>query len=294
MHTTFRVLLLGLVLSTSLFVVSAHALVQSEEKVTVETSSCEIEPPLFITWVPTEITCPVCGTKNVFMEVMSWGNYVYQYPSKYQLIFWPHTDGNSWYSCKQCRLTAFMGDFQRIPKEKNPALLELLKRVKLSAQKELTAKESLAKPPYLELSMAERLVVAEQVYQQLEKPEEFWARFYRVMAYHFDNDKKEPEATDARKKALKIVERWLQDQSKVGSRKEFLYISGAMHHFLKDDTMATKLFEEALPLKYSNPALKEENNKGYDEYLTNLIKEYLDMLKKGTGPRTQPDKMGHE
>jgi len=38
-------------------------------------------------------------------------------------------------------------------------------------------------------------------------------------------------------------------------------------------------------LKYSNPELKEENNKGYDEYLSTLIKDYLEMLKKGKGPR---------
>ena len=144
---------------------------------------------------------------------------------------------------------------------------------------------------HLEISIWERLVVAEQVYQTLGRPEEFWARFYRVMGYHYDGAKKETEAAAVRQKALKIVEGWLKDQSKSGQYKEFLYITGAMHHFLKDDAAATKSFEQALVLKYSNPANEAANNEGYDEYLTTLIKEYLEMLKKGAGPRTQADKI---
>ena len=290
MLTSFRLLLLAVLLATSIFV-SAHSLVQPEAPEIVEATSCSLESPPFITWAPAEINCPVCGTKNIFMEVMSYGNYIYQYPSKYQLVFWPHTDSPSWYSCKQCRLTAFMGEFQELPKEKIPALREMLKTVKLPPQKQVSEKESMENPPYLGLSVWERLLVAEQVYQTLGKPEEFWARFYRVLGYHFDQAKKETEAADARKKALKIVEGWLKDQSKAGRYKEFLYISGAMHHFLKDDAAATKAFEEALKLKYSDPANKQENNEGYDKYLTDLITSYLEMLKKGAGPRTQADKV---
>jgi hypothetical protein len=289
MRINFHLLLLAVVLFTSQSFVLAHSSVEPTE--TIEATSCELESPLFITWSPAEVTCPVCGTKNIFMEVMSYGNYIYRYPSKYQLIFWPHTDSPTWYSCKQCRLTAFMGEFQELPKDKIPALREMLKSVKLPPQKQLSEKESLENPPYLGISVWERLTVAEQVYRTVGKPEEFWARFYRVMAYHFDRAKKEAEAADARKKSLKIVEGWLQDQSKAGQHKEFLYISGAMHHFLKDDAAATKSFQEALKLKYSNSANKPENNQGYDQYLNELINEYLEMLKKGAGPRTQLDKV---
>jgi hypothetical protein len=251
-----------------------------------EAESCSIVSAVFITWFPEEKTCPVCQTKNIFMVPGSWGSYIYNYPSKYQLIFWPYTDSPSWYSCKKCRLTAFMGDFENAPKEKVADLRKALESVTLPPQKTLSAKESLEHPPYLELPLADRLVVAEKVYQALGITNvEFWAQFYRVLGYHLEKEKKLPQAAEARRKALKIVESWLTDQSKADQRKESLYICGAMRHFLDEDAEALKLFTEAEKLKYSKAELKSEQNENYDNYLSTLIKEYIEMLKKGEGPK---------
>jgi len=46
------------------------------------------------TWADQEFVCPVCQTKNIFGVVTSYGSYIYQWPSKYQYIFWPLTDGH--------------------------------------------------------------------------------------------------------------------------------------------------------------------------------------------------------
>jgi hypothetical protein len=252
----------------------------------IEAESCPTVPTSFITWFPDEKTCPVCGTKNIFMVPGSWGNYIYQFPSKYQLIFWPYTDGASWYSCKKCRLTAFMDDFEKVPKDKVADLLKVLESVTLPPQKTLSEKETLERPPYLALPLSDRMVVAEKVYQTLGVTGDgFWAQFYRVMGSHLERDKKLKEAADARRKALKIVGSWLTDKSKEGQRKESLYICGAMRHFLDEDAEALKLFAEAEKLKYSNAELKSEQNENYDNYLSTLIKEYLEMLKKGAGPK---------
>lgn len=251
-----------------------------------EAESCPAVNANFITWFPDEKTCPVCQTKNIFMVPGSWGSYIYQYPSKYQLIFWPYTDGASWYSCKKCRMTAFMGDFENVPKEKVSELLKVLESVTLPPQKTLSEKESLEHPPYLALPLSDRLVVAEKVYQTLGITNDgFWAQFYRVIGSSFQTDKKLPQAAEARRKALKIAEAWVTDKSKEGQRKESLYICGAMRHFLEEDTEALKLFGEAEKLKYSSAELKPEQNDGYDKYLSDLIKEYIEMLKKGEGPR---------
>jgi hypothetical protein len=251
-----------------------------------ETESCPIASAAFITWFPDEKTCPICDTKNIFMVPGSWGNYIYQYPSKYQLIFWPYTDGASWYSCKKCRMTAFMGDFENVPKEKVAELRKVLESVTLPAQKTLSEKESLEHPPYLDLPLSNRMLVAEKVYQTLGVKEDgFWAQFYRVLGSHLENDKKLPGAAEARRKALKIVEPWLTDKAKEGQRKESLYICGAMRHFLDEDTEAMKLFVAAEKLKYSDASLNAEQNEGYDKYLSTLIKEYIEMLKKGEGPK---------
>lgn len=179
-----------------------------------------------------------------------------------------------------------MADFENMPKDKIAALRKVLESTKLPPQKNRPEKESFERPPYLELPMSDRLVVAERVYRALDvKEDHFWAQFYRVMAFHQDEEKKTAQAAESRRMALKIVEAWLSDKTKDASRKESLYICGAMRHFLEQDAEALKLFEEADKLKYSNPANKPEENEGYDKYLSNLIKDYIEQLKKGEGPR---------
>lgn len=240
------------------------------------------------TWVPVEVECPVCKTKNIFMDVMSFGTYIYEWPSKYQLIYWPYTDSPAWYSCKKCRLTLFMGQFKSIPSDKIPELREMLKGVSLPAQKERGTKESMDRPPYLEISTAAKMVVAEKVYRVLGRTEDqFWNHFYRVMGYHFDEEKMQSEADEARRKALSITERTVADKAQEGTRKESLYISGALKHYLRDDTGALRDFESAKALTYTNKELKAENNEGYNGYLSKLIDEYMEMIRKSEGPRTK-------
>jgi hypothetical protein len=270
---------------------SSQARVFHPEALHADAGACladaETFTPAPITWNPVEVECPVCKTKNVFLQWISYGNYIYQYPSKYQLIFWPHTDSPAWYSCKKCRLTTFMGDFADIPQDKIPALREALKGVTLPPQKERSMEASMEKPPYLELPTSARLVAAEKVYRALgHTKDEFWDNFYRVMGYHFDQEKKVAEADEARRKSLAIIERTLADKTKEGVRKELLYVSGAMRHFLRDDAGALRDFEAAKKLTYSDKDSNPENNKGADAYLSKLIDEYIEMLRKGEGPRT--------
>jgi hypothetical protein len=250
--------------------------------------------PAAITWSPVEVECPVCQTKNIFLEVMSYGNYIYGYPSKYQMVFWPYTDGAAWYSCKKCRLTAFMGDFAGIPQDKIPAVREALKDVKLPPQKERPAEPTWENATYRELPVAARLVAAEKVYRALgQTGDEFWDHFYRVLGYHFDAEEKKAEADETRRKSLAIVARALADKGKEGVRKELLYISGAMKHYLRDDAGALGDFEAAKKLTYFDQNAKPENNTGFDGYLSKLIDEYIEMLRKGEGPRTKKTGGGH-
>ncbi|HEY5839020.1 MAG TPA: tetratricopeptide repeat protein [Pyrinomonadaceae bacterium] len=254
----------------------------------VETfASCEVTNATFITWFPKEFECPVCKTKNTFMVVGSYGSYIYADPSKYQLIFWPYTDTPSWYSCKKCRLSIFMEDFEQIPPDKIADLRKMLETTSLPAQTERPPKSGrlMSDPPYLEIPTALRVSVAEKVYQVLGKTgDEFWNHFYRVLAYHYDRQGKTAEAEQARRKSIAITEKLLTPKSP-GTRKELLYILGAMRHFVGEDTAALKALEEAGTLTYKNDELPAERNTNYDEYLSKAIKEYVEMLKKGEGPR---------
>jgi hypothetical protein len=248
-------------------------------------TACEIGAHGFTTWAPAEKECPICKTKNTFMVWMSFGTYIYQWPSKYQLIYWPFTDSQAWYSCKKCRYTAYIGHFDNVPKEKIPELQKMLAGVSLPPQKEQAQDKSRELPPYLSIPVSDRLSVVEKVDRVLGRTsDDELSHFYRVLAYHLAAEKKQAAADEARRKVLAITERQLKDPAKDGERKQLLYISGAMHHFLHEDAPALKDFAAAKTLTFLNKELKEEQNKGYNEYLSHLIDEYIEMINKGKGP----------
>ncbi|HEX6625140.1 MAG TPA: DUF2225 domain-containing protein [Pyrinomonadaceae bacterium] len=247
-------------------------------------------PPhaLAITWFPQEFECPVCRTKNVFLVVGSYGSYIYQYESKFQLIFWPYTDSPTVYSCKKCRLSAFMGDFEQTPKEKHAEILKRLEGVKLEPRKDGESATKYYKDAvYLDIPLSERLLAAQRVYEVMGRDDEFWCHFQRVLGHRYEAEGKRPEADAARREALRLAEKLLGDRGRAGERKEFLYISGAMRHFLKDDAGALKAFREAMPLKYENKELDKEKNGNYDEFLSDLLRQYVEKIER-PAPKEKP------
>ncbi|HEX8351964.1 MAG TPA: hypothetical protein VF611_03510 [Pyrinomonadaceae bacterium] len=228
------------------------------------------------TWFPQEFSCPACKTKNTFLVVASYGSYIYDWPSKYEFVFWPLTDSASVYTCKRCRLSAFMWDFEATPKEKHAEILKRLEGFRLDHVGPPV--EHYEGVEYTRIPMTRRLLAAEQTYQVLGRDDDFWCRFYRTLGHHHEAEKNRPQADEARRKALSIAERMLADKSRAGGRKELLLISGAMRHFLKDDPGALKDFREAQGLRYVSKEAEEEKSKNYDEYLTALLGEYVEML----------------
>lgn len=241
-----------------------------------------------ITWFPQEFTCPVCQTKNVFLVVGSYGSYIYQDESKFQLIFWPHTDSPTVYSCKKCRLSVFMWDFEETPKEKHAEILKRLEGVRLEPRKDGESATRYYKDAvYLDIPVSERLLAARRVYEVLGRDDEFWCHFQRVLGYRYEREGKPREADAARREALRLSEKLLGDRERAGERKEFLYISGAMRHFLKDDPAALRDFREAMPLKYENKDLDKEENGNYDEFLSDLLRQYVEKIER-PAPKEKP------
>lgn len=226
------------------------------------------------TWAPKEVVCPLCKTSNTFMDVMSYGSYIYQWPEKFQLIFWPLTDTNVLYSCKKCRLTAFMWDFAEIPKEKLTVIKTKLDTLALKPVQEA----------YNKIPVSQRLTIAAEVYLALGEDETFWCKFYRVKGYHYEEEKREEDAAAARGKALEICQRQLAAKENSGVRKELLLISGAMRYFLNDNPAALKDLREAAELTYSNPKLDAERSKNFNEYLSALSNEYIARIEAGAKP----------
>jgi hypothetical protein len=231
-------------------------------------------PVLAITTVPVKVVCPICGTENEFFEYASYGSYIYQYPSKFQLVFWPHTWSATIYSCKKCHLSLFMWDFKEFPKDKVESTRKLLEDVKLSGEFK----------SYTDIPVSEKLQIAEKVYRTMDRDDEFWSRFYRVLGYHFAQEKKPAQAKKARQHALEITQRMLTNPANEGHKKELLFLSASMHHFVGDDETALQELKSADKLPLLSPLAVDERAKNYDEYLSHLIKEFIPAIESGKVP----------
>lgn len=238
-----------------------------------------------ITWFPKEFTCPIDNEKNTFLVVGSYGSYIYSYPSKYQWLFFPHTDSPTFYLCKKCHLATYMWDFDKLPKDKLPALRKILADVKLARN---------YKKDYTEISVIERLEIMEKVYSVLDKDEEWWESFYRVKGYHYGKAEKADKATEARRKSLEIVTKWIKDDKNEQPKKLMLYISGAMKHFLNDDKGALDDFSKALAVKYHEKDAKPEDLKNAEEGINERLKDYIAKINGKDKPRLMDAKSGDE
>ncbi len=229
---------------------------------------------LAITVVPVELNCPVCGTKNTLEDYASWGGYVYQYKSKYQMVFFPYTWSTTVYYCKHCHLSVFMWDWRDFPKDKVEATQKALADVTTPGKYE----------KYTDVPMSEKLKIAEKVYRVLGRDDAFWANFYRVLGYHLDIEKHFAEAKVARTQSLELTEKFLADPAKKDQRKEYLVWAASLHHFLGNDEAALQDLKSASELKWVNPHDKDKST-GYDQYLSELIADYTSRIKAGTVPR---------
>ncbi len=229
---------------------------------------------LAITIVDVKVACPICGTVNDFKDYASWGSYIYSFPSKFQLLFFPFTSTASIYSCRKCHLSLFIWDFKNFPKDKVEETKKLLTNVKLTGDYKT----------YTDIPASERLQIAEKVYRLLGRDDQFWSHFYRLLGYYCANEKKPEEAAKARRQALEITERMLANPENADHKKELLVIAGAMHHFLGDDPTALGELRLASTLTFHDKQAGAEKSKNYDEYLSALIKEYIPAIQAGRVP----------
>jgi len=237
-----------------------------------------------ITWYPKEFTCPIDNEKNTFMVVGSYGSYIYSYPSKYQWLFFPRTDSPTYYMCKKCHLTTYMWDFDKLPKDKLPAIRAALKDVKVSKQFK----------KYTEIPVSERLEVMEKVYNVLDKEEGWWESFNRVKGYHYGQEGHAPKASESRKKSLAMIQTELEDADSKTPKKILYYISASMKHFLGDDKGSIADLIMAQKTMYDEEGADAEKNKNAEAGLNERIKDYIERINSDKKPRmTEKDDGGH-
>lgn len=224
------------------------------------------------TWFPAKHTCPMCKHQSQYQEIGSYGGYIYQWPSKFQYVFWPLTDSQSVYSCPECHFSSYMWDFDSVPENKTEAIKAYLATVKFDKEFK----------NYVDIPMSARLEIAEKVYKLIGEDTEFWCKFYRVIGFHYDQEKNGVKARESRLASLEFARQMLTDPLYAGQEKENLLVIAAMHNYTGRKDSAMVYLDKAELLTYQNKKMKEENMKGLDEYLTSLIKQYKELIVTGT------------
>lgn len=238
------------------------------------------------TWFPQEATCPVCGDTLEVQAVGSYGSYIYRWPSRYQMIFWPHTDPQSLYFCGGCHTAAFLGDFKEIPAERAAAIREAVAPLR-KEQPDVA---------YARVPMAYRLAVAEAVYRQLGKDDEFWCRFHRIRGYHLARAGDEEGARSERLAAARLaheaiaamgsptVPKWAGEGPSVVA-KEMLVIAGSMELHAGQTEAARGTLERAIatPIPPGGRVTAEVAARMTD-YLDEVAQALLEGIRAGTIP----------
>ncbi|MCC6491224.1 MAG: DUF2225 domain-containing protein, partial [Candidatus Hydrogenedentes bacterium] len=162
------------------------------------------------TWADSEMTDPLTGKKVPSKEIMSYGGYIYNWPSKYDLVFWPLTDENWICLNPENGYAAFNDDFE-----------ELSKQEKETLKSWLVANYNPSEAPK---SYEQKLDWLERVYRQRKKDDAFWCTFYRLMAYtHREHREKSLVYV---KKAIPLLEAQLKKNPKDIDRIEVLFSLG--------------------------------------------------------------------
>ncbi len=176
---------------------------------------------------PAKDSCPVCGTTVNTWKWASWGPYIYDWPSKYDLVYWPATSENWFWLCTGCGYAQTGRDFSELS-EKDVA------RLKAACEKEWKRPEGNRIPFSLKL---ERTIRTNRL---LGRDEAFWQWFNRVLIYHYRTV--DPEK--ALHYAAEEVE--LLERERLFPRKETLYLLGEYHRMLGRQSLARRYFSKAL------------------------------------------------
>ncbi len=120
------------------------------------------------TWGETDIDDPILkGEKCKVQQPMSSGSYIYQWPSKYDRVFWPLTVKSGIWFCEKSGFIALIGDFKRLS-DKDKSRIAVYLKSNLRDFKNISS----------------RLKYLEKIYSLRESENEFNNKLLRVLAYH--------------------------------------------------------------------------------------------------------------
>jgi hypothetical protein len=220
------------------------------------------------TWGSKSIECPICGESDTYKVINSYGSYIYDWPTKFQMIFWPKTDQMSHYTCEECGFSCFMSDFIKFDTLYKSNVKEMLDK----------EKPKLDFSDYTDYPILKRLDREEKCYKLMNKDSYFWCEFYRVKAYFNDIEKDTLNARRYRMKALGLAEQMLESEKNSAIAKELLFIIASMYYYTGNYKEAEDNIKASKILVYKGIDMNPENASALNGYLINLTEELMMMI----------------
>lgn len=125
-----------------------------------------------VTFVSEDVDCPMCDNTFVAKSCASYGSYVFDWESKYDLIYFPVADELWFWMCPKCGYAQNASDFKDISPEG-------VRRLRESYEEKWEPQDD-GKIPFVV-----RLERAVQTNEILGRDDEFWRQFNRILIYHY-------------------------------------------------------------------------------------------------------------
>lgn len=206
------------------------------------------------TWGQEEVEDPfIAGATCTVSSPASYGSYIYHWPSKYDQVFWPYTDGHGIWYCEQSGFISFMPDFATLKDADKAAIQSYLNQ---QVQATLNNQQRLER-----LEAINALRSFDQDHRNL---------LLRVYARWQQDLGDFAQARAYRKLAFQAIKRRLDGQLTEAQRLEYLYLAGVYAQYFSQPKASQQYIEL---LTQATKALSDEELAGYAEYLIALSAE---------------------
>ena len=198
--------------------------------------------------------CPVCEKQITCLEIGSFGSYIYDRESKYDLIYFPYDDPRFIWMCPHCgyaQAAKYFADLSHKEKDK-------LKNFLSTSWEPASPNDISIKAPNDISAIEMRFNQAILVNKFLEKNDDFWAWFNRVLIFHYREIDPNKAKTFARNE-IKLLQK---GKGKFDDpQKSRAYLLGEYNRLIGNSKLARKHLYQALKIdivseiKYGNTAL---------------------------------------
>lgn len=204
---------------------------------------------LATTWSQKEVADPFSNAKCKVSAPMSSGSYIYQWPSKLDGVYWPHTTMRWVWHCPKSGYTSFGNDFDQLSGPEHDRIRAFLK----SAQ-------TLTLPQ----GDSANLLLLESIYELRDKDDQFWGWFFRVKANLLEG-----LAQASRRASMKYLEKTVLSDDATFDKLQSTFVLGRYLIEFGDSKRGKALLKDAKTMEWVD---EEGESQVGSDYINGLIK----------------------